>query len=115
MRNDALLTPGKAVLFGHLVVTLPVFAIIGLTTLTIYLVVGPPPGVFSLFVIDVGVLVGAAVGWLWWSASVPRWREWAKRNGADEDRTQLLAQRTLLVWPRGSFFEKTEFRIRKRS
>jgi hypothetical protein len=45
---------------------------------------------------------------------VPRWREWVKNQGADELRTQHLAQVTGLVWPKGSFLEKTEFRLRKR-
>lgn len=57
-----------------------------------------------------GVILGGVIGWLLWSYIVPRWRQWAKENGADEERTQILAQRTLLVWPRGSLFEKTEIR-----
>jgi hypothetical protein len=45
---------------------------------------------------------------------VPRWREWAKRQGADEIETQLIGERSGLVWPQGSIFEKTEFHSRKR-
>jgi hypothetical protein len=112
MENVRTLTPVKAVLLGHVFVTLPVLLLIGTGAVIVGLISnhssGPLP--FSLL----GVLGGAAVGWIWWSATVPLWREWAKHNGADEERTQLLAQRSGLVWPRGSFFEKTEFRMRKR-
>ena len=57
---------------------------------------------------------GTVVEWLWWSIGVPRWRDSVKRRGADEDRTQRLAQITGLVWLKGFFLETTEFRPQKK-
>ena len=125
MKGNASLTPARAVAYGHAVITLPVVLIIGLATIMAFFVVRPPSPddhktlfhqmFFYLAQILIGAVVGVAVGWLWWSLSVPRWREWAKRFGADEEQTQRLAQRTLLVWPQGSLFEKTEFPTRNRA
>lgn len=62
----------------------------------------------------VGFFFGVILAWLWWSAAVPRWREWAMTRGADEEQTQELGVRSGLVWPKGSMFEKTEFKIRNK-
>jgi hypothetical protein len=103
------MTPERAVRYGKLLINLPIVFILAL---------GPLIG--ALFGrIDIGLIgfvLGFILGWLWWSFSVPRWRNWAKRNGADEQETQRLAEsgRGPLVWPKGHFFEKTEFRIRKK-
>jgi hypothetical protein len=121
MKEKSALTAGKAVLRGHAVVTLPVLAIIGLITTLACFLIGSSSGLedeFDLLLlyaerVSIGAVIGAIVGWLWWSITVPRWREWAKANGADEERTQKLAERTLLVWPKGWFFEKTEIHTRK--
>lgn len=101
------LTPKRAVFVGHLVVSLPVVIIMGLVSLLGYILRGQNGAM-------IGVALGFVVAWLWWSVSVPRWREWARSRGADEERTQSLAERSLLVWPKGSILEKTEFRLRKK-
>jgi hypothetical protein len=95
-------------LYGHLIVNLPVLLIMGLGWLLGYALKGPAWAV-------VGLLLGVIPAWLWWSEAVPRWREWAKLRGADEVQTQNLGVRSGLVWPKGSVFEKTEFRIRKKT
>jgi TRAP-type C4-dicarboxylate transport system permease small subunit len=86
----------SAVGIGHLLVTLP-SSILMVTAA----VVGR-----SLF----SVVVGFVLAWLWWSYWVPRWRDWAHAAGLDPDALQKSAELTCLVWPRGSIFEKTEFR-----
>jgi hypothetical protein len=96
------LTPERAVSMGHLVVNLPVLSIIALGGLLAYLLKGPAWTAL-------GILLGIIPAWLWWSFMIPRWREWAKNQGADEEQTQYIGQRSGLVWPRGSVFEKTEF------
>lgn len=96
------LTADRAVSIGQLVVNLPVVGIVALGGFLAYLVKGPAWTAL-------GVLLGIIPAWLWWSIMVPRWREWAKRRGADEDETQLMGERRGLVWSRGSFFERTEF------
>jgi hypothetical protein len=104
------LTPEEAVRRGQLLINVPISFIF---------VIGPIIGALlgSIEVALIGFVSCFILGWLWWSFSVPRWRDWAKRNGADESRTQMLAQsgRGPLVWPKGHLLEKTEFRPRKKS
>ncbi len=56
------------------------------------------------------IVLSFVPAWLWWSWSVPRWRAWAISRGVDPERLQEHAVRAKLVWPRGSIFERTEFR-----
>ena len=106
MLHEKSLTPTRAVLIGHIVVNVPVLVVIGIGYVVAYIYLGSPRFIF-------GGLAGVLPAWLWWSAMVPRWREWARKHGADPDQTQTLGQRTGLVWPRGCFLEKTEFPLRK--
>ena len=96
----------KAVLLGHIFVTIPVLAIILLVTL-----VGA--GVFGVGYVPVSAVVGSILAWVWWSWSVPRWRAWCLARGADARRLQKVAAMTLLVWPKGWVFEKTELPPRR--
>ena len=57
------------------------------------------------------LIVGFALGWAWWSYTVPRWRRWALRRGAQPARLQRWAVAVGLTWPKGWIFEKTESRI----
>lgn len=59
-------------------------------------------------------LFGFISGWLWWSYTVPRWRKWAlQQPGVSPDELQAAAEVALLVWPKGHFFEKTEFKVKE--
>jgi len=101
--STAPLSAGRAVAFGLLLVNGPVLAfILGGTWLGARVSGGAPAGTI------LGFGMGFVVAWLWWSLSVPRWRIWALARGADPERLQQLGQRMGVVWPRGSFFEKTE-------
>jgi hypothetical protein len=104
------LTPKRAVYYGSLMVNLAVPCIFLIGILLGSLLGGRDGGL-------IGGVIGFPLAWLWWSFSVPRWREWAKQRGADEEQTQRLAEsgRYPLVWPKGHFFEKTEFRRRKKN
>jgi hypothetical protein len=93
----------KAIVVGQLIVNLPAVCIIVATAFVGALMV---PW-------EIAALAGALLAWLWWSYSVVRWRNWAIRNGNDPDRLQKFAVRTGLTWPKGSLFEKTEFRPKK--
>jgi hypothetical protein len=106
--SESTLTPKRPVRIGQLVVNLPVVILIGLAGVCALRFGGPIWGL-------AGVFLSPFLGWIWWSFSVPRWREWAKEKGADEELTQALAARRGPVWPKGSFFEKTEFRRRKKN
>ncbi len=100
------LMPGRAVFLGHLLVNVPGVVTMAIAFMVGYIARGMPVALVYLF-------IGVLLAWLWWSIAVPRWRRWAKRRGADEERTQRIAQQTGLVWPKGFFLEKTEFRGRK--
>ena len=111
---------GKAIFVGQLVVNLPVLIIILVVSgLGILLTLSflAPLSSLQVWILILGfvtpIIVGASAGWLWWSFSVPRWRRWALQNGAPEDELQARAVVVGLVWPKGSFFEKTEFRLKK--
>lgn len=97
------LSPYQAVLRGHLVVNLPVLLLIGLGGAAAYKSGGTDR-------LGTGILGGTILAWIWWSFAVPRWRRWANNRTNDPDAVQRLAQRTGLVWKRGSLFEKTEIR-----
>lgn len=115
-----LLHVGIAILVGQLVVNLPVILIIlgvfgiGIVLLLVMDARFPalsgwsfPLGIFGM------IIIGPLTGWLWWSFSVPRWRKWALKKGVSEDKLQKWAVATGLVWPKGSIFEKTEFRVKE--
>lgn len=52
---------------------------------------------------------GFAAAWLWWSISVSFWRRWAQAGGMSVGEVQYHGQRVNLLWPRGHFFERTEW------
>lgn len=95
----------RALLRGHLSVNLPVVAIIAL---------GPVAAgaTFGLIALVAGLLIAPAIAWIWWSYSVPKWRDWVVDHGLLSNELEEAAVRTGLLWPRGSFFERTEFRRR---
>jgi hypothetical protein len=116
-KQEKVMSVGVAILVGQLVVNLPVLIIIfaissvGIVFTTFLgLTLSFPGWVFPLGTI-VSVAIGALIGWIWWSFSVPRWRKWALQKGTPEDQLQKWAMITGLVWPKGSIFEKTEFRV----
>ena len=101
--SETTVSPAQAVVRGHLVISLPVLVIMGLSHLLGRITVGRDKALLCLG-------AGTVAGYLWWSIMVPQWRKWAKSHGAEEERTQRLAEWTGLVWPKGSYLEKTEFR-----
>jgi hypothetical protein len=106
--HEPALSPSRAVMYGHLIVNVPVISIIGLCGLLGFVYKGQTGALF-------GLLLGILPAWLWWSALIARWREWAKLRGADEGQTQRLGERSGLVWPKGSVCQKTEVKTRKRT
>ena len=48
--------------------------------------------------------------WLYWSYLIPRWRRWAVSIGIDPEELQRIGEAKHLIWRRGSWLEKTEFR-----
>lgn len=68
------------------------------------------------YVLMLGVLLSCTLGivcaWTWWSFNVPRWRVWAYRRVDDITALKRTAISVGLIWPAGSWFEKTEIRSR---
>jgi len=98
-------SPSRAVAHGHLTVTLPVVLVIALFGFIGWLL----NGVGALLM---GLIIGSVVAWPVWSFLMPRWRDWVEDSGLKGDDVQRLAVVTLLLWPKGSLFERTEFRRR---
>jgi len=96
-------SPILAVIRGHLTVTVPVLMTIVLAACIGYLVSGRPGTLL-------GIVIGAILAWPVWSFLVPQWRDWVESQGLAPEDVQGLAAATGLVWPRGSFVERTEFR-----
>jgi hypothetical protein len=72
----------------------------------------PASGVLVWSVI---LLLGFLISWAWWSVNVSLWRRWAKRRGIDPEQLQDQGQSSSLLWPKGHFFERTEYdRLRGR-
>ena len=93
----------KAILMGQMIVNLPAVAI-----MVVALFLGSLVAPWEL-----ALIIGSLLAWVWWSYTVPRWRDWAQRRGANSDQLQKFAFRTGLTWPKGSLFERTEFRRKK--
>ncbi len=85
------MTPRKAVLLGHAFVNLPVLVFLGSGTLLALLIK------HSHAWIAMPIGGGIVAGWLWWSATVPRWRRWVKQSGVDELKTEFLAVQSGLI------------------
>lgn len=62
------------------------------------------------FWILLAIILPFLVAWLWWSVMVTKWRLWAFENVRNVHQLEREAVRLSLIWPRGSFFEKTEIR-----
>jgi hypothetical protein len=95
--------PILAVARGHLTVMLPVVVVIVLAGFTGRFLAGTGG-------LQIGVIVGAVIAWPCWSFLVPRWRDWVEGKGLAPEDVQSLGASTGLLWPRGSFLERTEFR-----
>jgi hypothetical protein len=55
------------------------------------------------------LLIGFVIAWVWWSVNVSLWRRWAERRGVDADELQYEGESSSILWPKGHFFERTEY------
>ena len=101
------LTPEQAVARGRQLINAPVSFIMGGGFLLGLLIFR------NSALILIPAVGGFIIGWLWWSYWIPRWRVWALRRGVDPNELQRLGQRAKLIWPKGHFLEKTEFRLKE--
>ena len=93
------------ILTGHFLVNLPVLIIMGG-----FIYAGIYHIEDNLWMVL--FLLGFILAWIWWSFMVPRWRRWALKQGASEKKLQKWAVATGLTWPKGSIFERTEFKLK---
>ena len=62
------------------------------------------------FIVALTVFLAIIIGWIWWSYRIVKWKCWAfsqidTENGLEfYDRAIAVG----LIWPKGSFFNKTE-------
>lgn len=83
--------------------TLPVVVVIVLAGFIDRLLAGPGG-------LLIGIIIGAVIAWPCWSFLIPRWRDWVEAKGLAPEDVQSLAASSGLLWSRGSFLERTEFR-----
>ena len=106
----------RALLYGHLLITLPILAGFVLVLLVPFLFVQVWEGQPSWFVLAwLGLLlVWTLAGWIWWALTLPRWRLWALRRVEDPRALRRWAVVTGLEWPRdhwlGALMAKTEIK-----
>lgn len=100
-----------AITAGKRMVNVPIlFIMLGIMITGLFL------GTFAklTIVIIISWPLSIILGWLWWSYKIPRWRAWAlQQPGVTPEALQSAAEMAMLVWPKGHFFEKTEFKIEK--
>lgn len=85
----------RAIIVGHLSLTLPAIAAILLVPFLGLRIFGP-----SLFVYY--VLAGMALAWQWYCVALPGWTSRLARKGVQAEDGESLAHRAGLAWPRES-------------
>ncbi len=82
----------RAVLLGHLTITVPVIAFIPSSIYFGLYMFGP-------FLWPYYASAGLAVGWQLYSTALPHWKEWLTKKGVEREQTEETAQRGGLIWP----------------
>lgn len=102
------ITVDEALSKGQKMVNYPVIVIIlGVTGLAIYLF---SQKIAPLWAIPVAIVLGIALGWIWWSFMIVKWRLWAFEHVRNVHELKQRAVEERLIWPDDSVFEKTEIR-----
>jgi hypothetical protein len=104
-QSSSSLDPVKAVVIGHLFITVPVLIIIIASFIGGPLLYGGSRWLY--------LLGGSLIAWLFWAIAIPQWRKWVVAQNTDYEKVKELAVKTGLIWKEGSIFEKTEFRRHK--
>ncbi|MDJ1498417.1 hypothetical protein QNI19_36115 [Cytophagaceae bacterium DM2B3-1] len=102
------ITVDEAIAKGHRMVNYPVVGIIvGTIGITCYLGI---QAMLPWWVFPLGFILAFVLGWLYWSIMITKWRLWAFENVRNVHELKKRAIREKLIWPDGSFYEKTEIR-----
>ena len=96
----------KALLIGKLgLVILPLIGMISPILLAIFL---SDKKIIPDWGIGIGILVGFILAWFIWSLLIIRWKIWAYSRVRNINDLRKKAIEEKLIWPDGSWFEKTE-------
>lgn len=96
----------KALLRGQiLLVILPIVLIGGFSALGFFL---NEKNIGGKWIVAMGVVGGFISGWLFWSFFVVKWKIWAYENVRNVNELYLKAIEQNIIWPDGSWFNKTE-------
>ncbi|MDJ1506073.1 hypothetical protein [Xanthocytophaga agilis] len=102
------ITVDEAIAKGHRMVNYPAVGIIvGTIGITCYL---GTQAILPWWVFPLGFILALVLGWLYWSIMITKWRLWAFENVRNVHELKKRAIREKLIWPDGSFYEKTEIR-----
>jgi len=82
----------RAVVVGHLALTIPAITAILLVSFLGLRTFGPS-------LLGYYVLAGMTLGWQWHEAALTNWKRWLARDGVQDKEADLLAHRTGLAWP----------------
>lgn len=88
--------------------------VLGVSIPTLPILIGPIMVLQTSFSVEppmpqfIALGFGFVLAWTWWSITVTRWRHWAQSGGMTAAEVQYHGERASILWPRGSFFEKTE-------
>lgn len=101
-------TVDEAIAKGQRMVNYPVVGII-VGTIGIACFLGTQ-AILPWWVFPLGFVLAFALGWLYWSVMITKWRLWAFENVRNVHELKKRAIQEKLIWPDGSFYEKTEIR-----
>ena len=98
----------EAVRKGRRIINLPILFIMFVPPALLFFAVAfyDYPG----WTIIVAVSVGFISAWVFWSFMITKWRLWAFDNVRNVHELRKRAIKEKLIWPDGTFFEKTEIR-----
>jgi hypothetical protein len=85
----------RAVLLGHLMITIPVIGVIPLILWFGSYMFGPDLLLYY-------ICAGLALGWQWYSVAIPRWKESFRKRGVQENEIEEIQRRSGLLWPGAS-------------
>lgn len=82
----------RAILVGHVTLTVPAVAAILLAPFFGLRIFGP-------FLFLYYVMAGIAIGWQWHLVALSNWKKWLTGKGVEPEEVDALARRSRLAWP----------------
>lgn len=105
---DEALRKGKIQLFW-----IPLILLIGMLLGGVALIILLKENSYAITTAIVLIIGAFILPWVWWSYKVVKWKIWAFANVSDIRTLEKRAIAMQLIWPHGSWFEKTEFKTKQ--